>query len=94
MRWLAEKPSSMPQADPEASAVSAESNGILRFALGRLPSRQRNILHLVFYQDLTVEEAAGVMGISLGTARTHFARGKTRLRAILAGQEGKSNYGP
>jgi RNA polymerase sigma factor (sigma-70 family) len=90
MRWLAQEPSPMPPADPEASAASAESNRILRIALDRLPSRQRDVLHLVFYQDLTVEEAAGVMGISVGTARTHFSRGKTKLREILAGREGES----
>jgi DNA-directed RNA polymerase specialized sigma24 family protein len=52
-----------------------------------LPSRQRDVLHLVFYQEMTVEEAADVLGVSVGTARTHFARGKGRLREILAARE-------
>jgi RNA polymerase sigma-70 factor (ECF subfamily) len=47
------------------------------------------VLHLVFYQDLTVEEASRILNISLGTARTHFARGKDQLRKLLAKQEGK-----
>jgi DNA-directed RNA polymerase specialized sigma24 family protein len=42
---------------------------------------------LVFYQDLTIEETAKVLHISLGTARTHFERGKTRLRSLLAQKE-------
>jgi RNA polymerase sigma-70 factor (ECF subfamily) len=46
-------------------------------------------LHLVFYQDLTVEEASRVLNVSVGTASTHFARGKERLRSILAQREGK-----
>jgi RNA polymerase sigma-70 factor (ECF subfamily) len=45
------------------------------------------VLHLVFYQELTIEEASRVMNISLGTARTHFDRGKRRLREILVEQE-------
>ena len=42
---------------------------------------------LVFYQELSVAEAASVLGISVGTARTHYQRGKQRLRELLAGEE-------
>jgi RNA polymerase sigma factor (sigma-70 family) len=55
--------------------------------LAKLPARQREVLHLVFYQDLTIEETAKILHISLGTARTHFERGKTRLRSLLAQKE-------
>jgi RNA polymerase sigma-70 factor (ECF subfamily) len=55
-------------------------------ALGQLAERQREVLHLVFYQELTIEQAAGVMHISIGTARTHYERGKARLRELLASE--------
>lgn len=55
----------------------------LRRALRSLPGRQRQVLHLVFHEDLSIEAAADIMGISAGSARTHYARGKARLRALL-----------
>ena len=53
-------------------------------ALARLSPRQREVLHLVFTEEWTVEAAAEAMGIGVGSARVHYDRGKKRLRALLA----------
>jgi RNA polymerase sigma factor (sigma-70 family) len=63
--------------------LRAESTRELEAALGRLSARQREVLHLVFYQDLTIDEASRVLGISLGSARVHYERGKAQLRRLL-----------
>jgi RNA polymerase sigma factor (sigma-70 family) len=54
-------------------------------ALMELPPRQREVLQLVFYHELSIAEAAEVMAVSLGTARQHYERGKKRLREHLSG---------
>lgn len=52
-------------------------------ALAQLAPRQREVLHLTFYEELTIREAAEIMAISIGSARQHYERGKARLEEIL-----------
>ena len=82
-RWFASRAETHQPADPEAASMRSESARALVLALERLSGRQREVLHLVFFQDLTIEQAAGVLGIATGSARQHYERGKARLRELL-----------
>ena len=87
LRFSSERPTPSPTPDPERLSGDAEDREQLRRMLARLAPRQRDLLHLVFYQELTIEQAASVLAISVGSARTHYERGKVRLRALLARTE-------
>jgi RNA polymerase sigma factor (sigma-70 family) len=52
-------------------------------ALRTLPARQREVLVLRYYADLSEAQAADVMGISQGAVRRHATRATSALRAIL-----------
>jgi RNA polymerase sigma-70 factor (ECF subfamily) len=86
-RWFTRQSEVTPDPAPDQELSRAEERQALRRILAKLPARQREILHLVFYQEMTIAEAAKVLDVSLGTARTHFERGKARLRSLLAQEE-------
>lgn len=84
----AEAAEALPQrANAEADLAQSELRRSLLRTLAELPRRQREVLHLVFYQELTLEEAAEAMAVSIGSARTHYERGKKKLRELLKEQE-------
>lgn len=71
-------------AGPDVVAERAERTAVLKAALNQLSARQREVLQLVFYHGMTIEAAAGVMKVGVGSARTHYDRGKKALAELLA----------
>ncbi|MFM2289285.1 MAG: hypothetical protein RL684_2428 [Pseudomonadota bacterium] len=73
------------------NAESAATHGRLLAAFEALPARQREVLALVFAHEHSIEQAAAVLGLAVGTARTHYERGKQSLRqrmGIVVGAPG------
>jgi RNA polymerase sigma-70 factor (ECF subfamily) len=73
--------------DTVDSREPAVDDGVWR-AVRALPARQRDVIELVFCRDLTIEQAAAVMGVSTGTSRVHYDRAKKALRARLSEWQG------
>src|SRR4051794_29114012 len=53
----------------------------LAHALARLPRRQRQTIALRYYGDLSEADVAALLGISVGSVKTHVHRGLAALRA-------------
>jgi len=58
--------------------------------LGRLPVEQRAVMVLHFYLDLPLTDAAEILDIPVGTAKSRLHRGLDTLRAALAAESGAS----
>jgi RNA polymerase sigma factor (sigma-70 family) len=73
---------------PEAGTTpSAESAGVDRrqrddlvAAVRQLPQRQREVIVLRFYLDLSEEQIAGWLGVSPGSVKKHASRATTTLQ--------------
>ncbi len=64
-------------------AVASERRGRVLDALRALPTRQREVLVLRYYLDLSEAEIADTLGISRGAVKSHASRGATALRRRL-----------
>ena len=73
----------LPPPEPVVQHHHSEETARLIIALQKLARRQREVLELVFYHDMTIEEAGAALHISVGSARVHYTRGKKRLEALL-----------
>lgn len=71
-------------ASPQAHAEGAERRRLLQVALDQLSREHRSVLELVFYQGLSLAEAAEVMGCPVGTVKSRLSYAKTYLRQALA----------
>ena len=48
-----------------------------------LPEQQAHVLLLAFYHNMTLEAISVVMEIGIGTVRTHYERGKKKLKELI-----------
>ena len=82
-RWNGEEPVAdvpeqrSPPPDPHA-AVDVRDE--LWRSLGRLPKRQRTVLVLRYFEDLSEAETADVMGCSIGTVKSQAWKALAKLR--------------
>jgi RNA polymerase sigma-70 factor (ECF subfamily) len=69
---------------PDRGVLGRESGERLARALRALPERQRAVVVLRHYQELSLEEIARTLGMSLGTVKSSLHRALHRMRATLS----------
>lgn len=78
-----------PDLPTEASSPALVTRGdlgeVVEQALLQLPEKQRIPLVLFHYEELPYDEIAGLLGVSLSKVKTDIARGRERLKDLLAG---------
>jgi RNA polymerase sigma factor for flagellar operon FliA len=85
------------QEDPYHQTLRAEMTSLLGKAVGELPSREREVLALYHYEELTMKEVGAVLGI--GESRvsqihtTALLRLRIRLQELLHNQRPPSGHG-
>lgn len=84
-RHLAAQPPAHRQTEPSAEqgALAAEARSHVLSALDQLPQRQREVLVLRYYSDLSERDIAEALQISHGAVKSHASRGIATLRTTL-----------
>jgi RNA polymerase sigma-70 factor (sigma-E family) len=81
---LRHAPAPMPDAaSAEHGAMGSLEHQEVIAALRRLPERQREVLVLRYYADLSEADIADAIGISRGAVKSHASRGMAALRTTL-----------
>ncbi|AEW95356.1 MULTISPECIES: SigE family RNA polymerase sigma factor [Streptomycetaceae] len=66
--------------DPDPAEAQAQRDALWH-AVGRLPARQRAMVVLRYYEDLSEVQTAEVMGVSVGTVKSAVSRALVKLRS-------------
>lgn len=79
-RWNTELPTAeLPE--PAATDDDVELRHALLAALAELTPRQRAVIVLRYFEDLSEADTAATLGCSVGTVKAHASRGLAQLRA-------------
>src|SRR5690348_8688478 len=80
-------------ADPEFSLEQTELNEALAEAIARLPEREKLVVTLYYYEELTLREIGEVLGVTESRVSQLHTKAILRLKARLAGSPAREPLG-
>jgi len=93
-RWTAERPTAdLPESPGRERYDEVDDAQAVMAALALLTARQRAVLVLRFFEDLTPTQVAVTLGCSVGTVKSTTSKALARLRAATV-WEGFEEYAP
>lgn len=64
------------------TAEAMEDYGIIE-VVKKLPFKYRSVIHLFYYEELSIKEIADILKIKSSTVRTHLTRARAKLKELL-----------
>lgn len=83
--WWRREQSAAEVPEHPIAVINPEDRLVIFQALERLPSRQRAVIVLRYWSDLSIEETAETLRCAPGTVKSQAARGLQTLRDLLPG---------
>ncbi len=68
-------------------SFSKEANKDLYYSVLELPIKYRTIIHLFYYEDMSIREISESLGIKEGTIKSQLHRGRNLLKELLKGED-------
>ncbi len=63
-----------------------DTNQLVKQTVLSLPEKYRDVVLCVYFQEMTITEAANTLGIAEGTAKSRLSRARQRLKEVLEGR--------
>lgn len=80
--WIGKKLSLIVPLD-EAIVFDMKEETNLHYELQKLPMKYRSVIHLFYYEDLSIEEISKALDQKPSTIRTQLTRARYKLKEIL-----------
>jgi RNA polymerase sigma-70 factor (ECF subfamily) len=79
---------------PDEAVLREERNAAVRAAVADLPPRYRAVVTLFYLEERSYKEAAEILGIPMGTLKTHLHRARSLLKDALADRDAEGGREP